>query len=150
MTEYRWFKNGRMITKSKDFERTKHYNMTKEYFDDYVAINKHFVGVLELPDSGITSLGKLESVKGDVFLSYTNIESLGELKNVNGHLFLGGLEISTLGKLETVEGYLDLEGVDHLTSLGNLKSVDRIYCVLGSDTHELFMDSEFRDRVTVI
>ena len=105
------------------------YGLTKEYFDDYIGNNPHFDYNINLFNTGVTSLGKLEMVRG--------------------HLGLEGTKITSLGKLEHVGRYLSLEGAE-LGSLGNLKHVGEvIYCTEGSDTHELLMNSKFVDQVEI-
>jgi hypothetical protein len=79
-------------------------------------------GNLDLRNTDITTLGKLESVGGDFNLTYTLIESLGDLKKVGGYLSLKETPITSLGNLEKVGTALYLEGTP-ITSLGELKSV---------------------------
>jgi hypothetical protein len=87
-------------------------------------------GNLDLRNTDITTLGKLESVGGDFNLTYTLIESLGNLKEVGGYLSLRETSITSLGNLEKVGDALYLQGAP-ITSLGELKSVG----------HDLDLDS---------
>ena len=153
--EYRWYKNGRIYVKSDDsvIEYSNIFNITQEYYDDYIGNQKHYEGDLSLYGSEVTSLGKLESVEDDLNLHKSKVTSLGNLKSVGGFLSLPLTGITSLGNLESVGSYggcLHLQGAE-LTSLGNLKSVGGIiYCTLDSSTYELFMNSEFRDKVTAV
>jgi hypothetical protein len=84
-------------------------------------------GNLDLRNTDITTLGKLESVGGDFNLTYTLIESLGDLKKVWGYLSLKETPITSLGELKSVGHDLDLD-FSKIKSLGNLKSVgDNLY-----------------------
>ena len=128
---YSWYKNGREIVKSWDIKRKSLSNadITQEYFDDYVSNQKHYDGMLNLYDSEITSLGKLESVEGSLRLDNPKMITLGNLKHVSGHLGLVNLDLTDLGKLESVGGF--------------------IYCATNSSTYDLLMDSKFSDQVTI-
>ena len=79
-------------------------------------------GDLALSFSKIKSLGDLQSVGGDLNLYNSNIESLGNLVSVGGDLFLYDTNITSLEKLESVGGNLDL-AASKIVSLENLKSV---------------------------
>ncbi len=148
--EYRWFKDGRMYVKSKDIKRSTVFGVTKEYFDEYIGDQDHFEGNLILSDANITSLGNLESVGGNLGLSYTKITSLGKLNRVSGNVFLNNLDITTLGKLERVGGAILLGGTN-LKSLGKLDQVRRkIECTKNTSTHELLMNSKFRDKIVIL
>lgn len=100
-------------------------DLSKLDVDDIEKILNEVVivtGNLDLRNTDITTLGKLESVGGDFNLTYTLIESLGNLKYVGGYLSLKETSITSLGNLEKVGTALYLEGTP-ITSLGELKSV---------------------------
>ena len=169
--QYRWYKNGRLIMKSYDIEGVRSFGLTQEYYDDYIGNQKHIEGDLDLRVTNITNLGKLESISGNLNLYFskmlpslgklesvggdlnlsrsTEITSLGNLKHVGGHLDLGHSQITSLGNLEHVAGHLHLDDTN-ITSLGKLKSVGRlIICTRDNTSYDLFMNSEFKDRVRV-
>ena len=127
MAQYRWYKNGRPIVKSKDMERVQVSDVTKEYFDDHIGHQTHYEGNLDLNQTDITDLGKLETVSGSLELSYSAITSLGNLKSVGGYIGLTGINLTSLGKLESV-GF-------------------KVFCTANTPTHELFMNSKFKDRI---
>jgi len=79
-------------------------------------------GDLDLNETGITSLGSLQSVGGDLDLKGTGITSLRSLQSVGGDLLLARTHITSLGSLQGVGGDLDLQGTS-ITSLGSLQSV---------------------------
>ena len=108
-------------------------DLSKLDVDDIEKILNEVVivtGNLDLRNTDITTLGKLESVEGDFILTYTPIESLGNLKYVGGYLSLTETPITSLGNLEKVGDALYL-GDTPITSLGELKSVG----------HDLDLDS---------
>ncbi len=81
----------------------------------------------------IKTLGNIESIRGDLGLSYTKIEDLGKLKKVGGDLWFSGsdefinensFKIKTLAPLEKVNGAVSIRG-NSLTSLGTLKYVGK-------------------------
>lgn len=81
----------------------------------------------------IKTLGNIESIRGDLGLSYTKIEDLGKLKRVGGDLWFSGsdefivkdsFKIKTLSPLEKVNGAVSIRG-NSLTSLGTLKYVGK-------------------------
>jgi hypothetical protein len=81
----------------------------------------------------IKTLGNIESIRGDLGLSYTKIEDLGKLKRVGGDLWFSGsdefinndsFKIKTLTPLEKVNGAVSIRG-NSLTSLGTLKYVGK-------------------------
>lgn len=81
----------------------------------------------------IKTLGNIESIRGDLGLSYTKIEDLGKLKRVDGDLWFSGsdefinensFKIKTLAPLEKVNGAVSIRG-NSLTSLGTLKYVGK-------------------------
>lgn len=81
----------------------------------------------------IKTLGNIESIIGDLGLSYTKIEDLGKLKRVGGDLWFSGsdefinkdsFKIKTLSPLEKVNGAVSIRG-NSLTSLGTLKYVGK-------------------------
>ena len=125
--QYIWYKNNRVCIKSWDMEHTNTYNMTQEYYDDYIGNQTHH--------------------KGNLLLNSSSVKSLGRLKHVDGHLDIQHSKVTTLGNLEHVSEYLYAEQIE-LTSLGNLKSVgEEIFCNEGGATYELFMNSKFKDQV---
>lgn len=124
--EYRWYEQGRMIVKSKDIDGNDLYGMSKEYFDDRIAINKVYDGNLNLP-KGVTSLGELETVNGYLNLRKSKITSLGNLKSVSGGLYFDSLKLTSLGVLKNVGGV--------------------IFCDKDNDLYGLLMNSEFKNRV---
>lgn len=145
--EFRWYENGRLIVKSKDVDRVRIYAVSQEYLD-YITSKKQHNGYLDLYNSEITSLGKIEHVDGGVNLMSSKITSLGNLKSVNGDLYLFETKLKSLGKLESVNGDLILYGVD-ITSLDNLDHVSgKIKCIKDSVAYKLFMNSKFKDQVS--
>ena len=114
--------------KKKGYDGLKLYgdlNLGKLDVEDIEKILNEVVivtGNLDLRNTDITTLGKLESVGGSFNLTYTLIESLGNLKKVGGYLSLKETSITSLGNLEKVGTDLYLEGTP-ITSLGELKSV---------------------------
>jgi hypothetical protein len=74
-------------------------------FNEVVIIN----GTLEMDDSLIESLGRLEKVNGDLNLKGTKIKDLNNLTEVDGDLDLEETQIETLSGLTSVGGYLNLE-----------------------------------------
>ncbi len=81
----------------------------------------------------IKTLGNIESIRGDLGLSYTKIQDLGKLKRVGGDLWFSGsdefidkdsFKIKTLTPLEKVNGAVSIRG-NSLTSLGTLKYVGK-------------------------
>ena len=124
---YRWFKNNRMYVATYDIEMTDINRLTPEYFDDYIGIQSHYKGDLNLMYTKITTLGKLEHASTSIFMRRTNITSLGNLKSVGFNLDLRETNITDLGKLEQVGG--------------------SIFCTRDSSTHELLLNSKFVDRV---
>ncbi len=107
------------------------YQHLKEYFDEYISTRQFYEGDLFLRDMGITDLGLIDTIGGNLNLEHTKITSLGNL--------------------EFVGGYLSLEGANNLTDLGNLRTVGRkIYCTNGTPTHELLKESGlFDDHLSV-
>ena len=79
-------------------------------------------GDLALSFSKIKSLGDLQSVGGTLFLTDTNIKDLGNLQSVGSDLNLYNSNIESLGNLVSVGGYLFLRN-SNIESLGNLQSV---------------------------
>ncbi len=148
MAKYRWYKNGRIYVKSRDMERSSIFDITQEYFDDHIGHQTHYDGEeLNLYNTNITSLRKLETVEGWLTLNYSKLTSLENLKSVGDNLQLGDTNITSLGNLKHVGGRLGLVGTN-LTSLGKLEHVGRhIYCTRDSDTHKLLMNSKFKDIV---
>ena len=144
--EYRWYKNGRMVTKSGDINMNTVYDVAQEYYDDHIDTSHH-KGDLDLYDSHITSLGKLETVEEDLDLYNTKITSLGKLETVGGYLDITKTKVTSLGNLRSVRG--DLYIIEtNLTSLGKLEHVGgRIVCNVGTTAHKLFMDSVFKKQV---
>ncbi len=127
---YSWYKNNRVYAESDDRERTVVFNMTQEYYDDYIGHQTHYEGDLSLRHSEVTSLGKLESVNGVVDLRFAKITSLDNLKSVSEHLFLKGINLDSLGNLEHVGGM--------------------ILCSTNSHTNDLFENSKFKDKLFVL
>ena len=124
---YSWYKDGRFYVKSDDIEREEIFGVTKEYFDDYIGNQTIYKRNLDLHNTGITSLGKLERVKGWLELSGTNLTSLGNLKSVGRGLYLENTNLISLGNLERVRGV--------------------IRCDDNGATYELLMNSRFKDKV---
>ena len=123
---YIWYKDNRRLIKSLDKERQKVFGVNKEYFDGYIAIHERYERQLSLHN--------------------VDIDDLGELKHINGGLSISHTKITSLGKLETIEGNLSLYDTN-LTDLGNLERVSgTIYCIKGSTTHELLLNSKFKDK----
>ena len=156
--------------KSGDIDGNDLYGMSKEYFDDHIAINKVHDGSLDLP-KGVNSMGNLETIKGNLITWKTSLTSLGKLKEIEGSYSTGvdslQTNITTLGNLERVGGHISL-AYSKLTSLGNLKHVGRnlymenteltslgklesvggrIFCTLGGRVYDLLMNSKFKDQV---
>ena len=131
MNGYTWYKNGRRFVGSRDIKRNNVNMITKEYFDEYIHTRQFYEGDLFLRDMGITDLGLLDTIGGNLNLEHTKITSLGNL--------------------EFVGGYLSLEGTNNLTDLGNLRTVGGgVYCTIGTSTHELLKESGlFADRLSV-
>ena len=144
--EYIWYKNNRMVTKSDDMGRVWVFEMTQEYFDDYIGNQKQHKGDLIIHSKSVKSLGIIEHVDGELMIdddhtslsnleyvksgldvSFSNITSLGNLKHVGRDLNLYDTEITSLGKLEHVGG--------------------KIICRRNSDTYEFLMNSKFKDQV---
>ncbi len=143
-------------------------SITDEYFYDYIGDQTHYEDDLDLSYTNITSLSNLKSVGGVLDLTKSKITSLSELKHAGGlHLVRSGIQ--NLGKLESVHTHLNLDRTE-ITSLGNLKSVGGnlglnhtnitdlgklevvggiILCTRDSPTHELLMNSKFKDQLWV-
>ena len=67
MALYRWYKEGRMVVESWDMWRNRliRRSITQEYYAEYIQ-QQQFDGHLDLSESGVTSLGKLEIIKGNL------------------------------------------------------------------------------------
>jgi hypothetical protein len=72
----------------------------------------------------ITTLGKLKKVDGNLSLRKSSIKSLGELEFVIGNFNLVGSSIESLGELTFVGGFLNLSNCKKIKTLGKLKKVD--------------------------
>ena len=70
----------------------------------------HITGYLDLQNTEIESLGKLESVGSYLDLSDTPIKNLGRLKEVGGYLYLRDSEVEDLKNITKVGSYLYLTG----------------------------------------
>jgi hypothetical protein len=92
----------------------------EKILNEVVIIN----GTLEMDDSLIESLGRLEKVNGDLSLKGTKIKDLNNLTEVDGDLNLEETQIETLSGLTSVGGYLLLNDTP-IKDLGKLKSVGR-------------------------
>ena len=79
-------------------------------------------GFLNLVDTPIESLPKLQSVGRSLLIGGTQIKSLGNLKSIGGNLLVRKTQIKSLGNLQSVGGFLDLYDTQ-IKSFGNLKSV---------------------------
>ena len=86
------------------------FGISQEYFVDYMAIHerhdhniilhkvniddlgelRHLGCAFHLNDSKITSLGKLETVEGDLRFHNTQLTDLGNLRQVGGSIFCDG------------------------------------------------------------
>lgn len=130
MTQYRWYRDGRMIVKSEDEDREDIFGITKEYFDDYISIKRHHNGILNLEGVNITSLGNLKSVGGYLALSHTGMTSLDNIEHVGSVLILNETNLTNLGKLERVDG--------------------DVYCNVGTTTYDLLMNSKFKDKIRLV
>jgi len=64
------------------------------------------IGILNLKDTQIKSLGNLQSVGGNLDLYKTSIKSLDNLTSVGGYLDLENTQIESLGNLQSVGGDL--------------------------------------------
>ena len=148
--EYNWYKNGRLVIKSEDMEKVWVFEMTQEYFDEYIGNQTHHKGNLYIPHStGVTSLGMLEHVDGDLMVDddHTSLRSLSNLEFVKGELDLSYSKVASLGNLKHVGLDLDLRGTN-ITDLGKLEHVGGdIYCSTGTTTDELFVNSKFSDKI---
>ncbi len=123
MSQYRWYKNGRMIVKSNDIDRDYISGITQEYFDEYIGVHKRHKRGLFLRQSKITSLGMLESVGGRLHLSDTNnLGTLGKLEHVDHDLLIENSKIESLGNLTHVRGNVKAYA-SGVKSLGNLRHV---------------------------
>lgn len=158
-----------MIVKSKDVERVKYYEMTQEYFDDYIGNQTHYEGDLDVTRTNFTSLGKLETISGSLIahtskiktlgnlehvggevVSNRNMTSLGNLKRVDGKVTIYSSNITSLGNLEYAGGDLYLSHKTNLTSLGNLEHVvGEIRCSSKTTTLDLLLNSKFKDQLRV-
>jgi hypothetical protein len=108
------------FTENKQEFEDKCYNRLWSIIFDWKKNNK-ISGSLDLEDTQIKSLGKLESVGGYLNLIDTPIETLGDLESVDGWLTIN-TNIRSLGKLKHVGGSLDLRG-EKIKTLGKLRSV---------------------------
>ena len=145
--EYKWYRNGRDVVKSYDIDRESIHGVTKEYFDDYIGTESLYWRALNLSGVGVSDLGELQHVSGDLILEKSKIKSLGKLESVSGELDLRNTEIKSLGELKRVQSYLDLRGT-HITDLGKLEHVGiRVYCTERSVTHTLLLDSKFKNQI---
>ena len=81
-----WYRGGREIVRSYDINRIEVFNITQEYYDDYIGNQKTYDGDLFLSQTNITSLGSLETVNGMLYLGGTHLTSLGNLKHVGGKI----------------------------------------------------------------
>jgi hypothetical protein len=100
-------------------------------------------GELDLYDSSIESLGKLEFVGGNLSLyDCQNLKTLGKLKKVEGELNLSNSSIESLGELEFVGGNFGLFRCENITTLGKLKKVEG-YVDLRDSPIESLGDLEF-------
>ena len=124
---YIWYKNNRVIVRSRDMSRAGLHSISKEYFDEYISPHKHYGGSLYLKGSKVDNLGSLETVGGYLNLRTPHISSLGNLRSVGKNLFVNGVELTSLGNLESVGG--------------------NIFCTEGSPTHELLMNSKFKGKI---
>ena len=105
-------------------ERYKKYQFKAyQIIEDY--IKKGSVGDLDLSESPIKTLGKLESVGGSLYLGdCTSLIDLGKIETVGVSLYLRNCtSLIDLGKLQRVGGNLNLVNCTSLTSLGKLQSV---------------------------
>ena len=144
---YIWYRNGRDVVKSYDIDRESIYSVTKEYFDDYIGTESLYWRSLNLSGVGVSDLGELQHVSSDLILEKSKIKSLGKLESVSGKLDLRNTEIRSLGGLKRVQSHLDLRGT-HITDLGKLEYVGiHIYCIKGSVTHTLLLDSKFKNQI---
>lgn len=144
--EYRWYKNGRIYVMSRDIERDVVFGVTKEYFDDHIGNKTYYEDFLDLKNSNIASLGKLEYINLGLILIKTNVTSLGNLEYVGGDLYLRGNNITSLGNIRAVDG--DLDVYDGVTDLGKLETVGgNIYCDYDSPTYRLFAYSKFKRQL---
>ena len=106
-------------------------------------------GNLDLRDTGVTSLGNLKSVEGDI-LDFKNskLTSLGSLETVGGSLLIGDSPLTSLGNLKSVGDAAAL-GNTKITSLGNLKSVGGDLMLFGTPIAEKFNEEQIRKMVNV-
>jgi hypothetical protein len=88
---------------------------------------KEVRGSLDLRNSSIKSLSKLEKVDKELYLAYSSIEDLGNLKYVGLDLWLENVSLKSLKNLEYVGRTLNLMN-SQIEDLGNLKYVrNRLY-----------------------
>ena len=106
--------------------------------------NPSYMGI-NLADSKITSLGKLEKVYGSITLN-ENIISLGKLQYLGSNLFLGGTKLQNLGDLEVVEGILNFERTT-ISTLGKLKKVGVLR--IGNQSLKSFGNLEKADEIII-
>jgi hypothetical protein len=87
---------------------------------------RRVVGKLILLNCGLTSLGSLEEIEGDLSISSyskdSELNSLGNLKKVAGNVDIRFSKIISLGKLEEVAGNLNLKDTS-IQDFGALKRV---------------------------
>jgi hypothetical protein len=106
-------------------------------------------GNLDLRGTGVTSLGNLKSVGGNI-LNFTDskLASLGNLETVGGSLLIGDSPLTSLGNLKSVGEDAAL-GNTKITSLGNLKSVGGDLMLFGTPIAEKFNEEQIRKMVNV-
>lgn len=96
-----------------------------EQLETLIGVEK-IVGFLTINDSSIESLGDLQEITGNFFISSYNIfsrlKSLGNLKTVEGDLSLRYSNVEDLGELRKVGGKLSLRD-SKITNLGKLNFV---------------------------
>ncbi len=149
--EYTWYKNGRVIVKSRDDGRKNHISrsISQEYYDDYIGGRTHYEDRLDLYKSSITTLSNIKTSDYSICLNESMATSLGDLENVGGSLDLSRSKITSLDKLKTVGSNLILRFTS-FTSLGALEHVGgKIFCNEGGVTHDLLMNSKFKDQVAI-
>jgi len=114
------------------------WNLLQRYLEFKGNPRYVIVGEVNLRDrQDISDLGNLVGVDGELDLSYSSIESLGELEFVGEDLWLSGCKnITTLGKLKKVDGNLSLRK-SSIKSLGELEFVIGYFNLVGSSIESL-------------
>jgi hypothetical protein len=114
------FKIKKFKHRIKEIENFIGVKETQELFNHIKEIGSW----IDLNDSQITSLGKLESIGGYADFSDSQITSLGNLKRIGGFAFFIRSQIKSLGNLKSIANDAFFNE-SHITSLGNLKSIGR-------------------------